>query len=1126
MVDEDEDAVADDGMDVAGDAAMLCTACGALYDVGVTSCQSRPCGSSQLRSVRRLQQRGEDIAGCLVCGARGSGTVRVFETGADASGAVITTSLYQNLPASHDPLDRERPGQGRRLLMFSDSRQAAAYFAPYVEDSYARLQRRRLLSQGLLSAGADRSPASVSDLVFETRRMAADVKNFKRRTTAQEQMREVAPWVMAEVLSTDDRQSLEGLGLVSITLDQDPAWRAPAPLLSLGLSEDEAWAFLQELLRTLRQQGAVTMPEEVPPNHEIFLPRLGPIFARQSGPEPIRKVLSWLPGRGTNRRIDYTSRVLRAVGSEADAGEILGGVWSFLTTPRTDIDWLASRTEEGLGAVHQIDHELLRFAWVTEESPCYRCSVCRRVSPVSLRGICPALACEGVLEEFAPPPREEEHYRSVYRSMHAVPLKALEHTAQWTNKEAATVQQEFIRGDVNALSCSTTFELGVDVGELQAVMLRNMPPTTANYLQRAGRAGRRSGAAALVVTYAQRRSHDLTRFSEPEVMMSGSIRAPYVPLDNVRIDRRHAHSIVLAAFFRWQFANTGRIYRTAGEFFLPADGGADAPVRLVAGFLDPVPDEVTESLRRVLPPSVHGPIGVDSGAWVAGLVDLLERVRLELAADVAELDSLRDEAAQAHKFQLAERYKRVGNTLRARDLLGFLANRNVVPKYGFPVDSVELRTGYSEAQHQVGTKLDLSRDLSQAIYEYAPDATLVAGGLLWTSRGIYRLPGRELQEFSYHVCRRCGGFRQAVADVDAHCQHCGEVAETAPRLLTVPEFGFVAGKKPVRPGARPPKASWSGAVHVLRQSEEAREHTAPMPGGKVQVRVGPRGRLIAIADGPGRAGYWICDWCGHGETAMGRPRKHDHLLKGKPCDGRSRRMDLAHTYETDLLTLDLKIPGVDLHQETMKSVLYAVLEAACETLEIARNDIGGALAPTGPTSWSLVLYDAVPGGAGHVLMVEAALKKVLAAALRRVTECDCGPETSCYGCLRSYGNQRDHEDLSRGSAADVLRRLLGGDARRTEATADPAWLLPAEWRAVYEHAMPEERSLLVELAGADLPRPSVGLESEEGIPLSVSWPGHRVAVRRELTDDEVIQLVAAGWTVVDPSLDQIAAALG
>ena len=138
----------------------------------------------------------------------------------------------------------------------------------------------------------------------------------------------------------------------------------------------------------------------------------------------------------------------------------------------------------------------------------------------------------------------------MYRHLNPVPLTAREHTAQLMSSEAADIQQQFLRGEVNALSCSTTFELGVDVGELQSVVMRNMPPTTANYVQRAGRAGRRTASAALVVTYAQRRSHDLSRFADPKMMVAGQVRAPYVPLGNERIDRRHAHSVALAAFFR------------------------------------------------------------------------------------------------------------------------------------------------------------------------------------------------------------------------------------------------------------------------------------------------------------------------------------------------------------------------------------------------------------------------------------------------------------------------------------------------------------------------------------------------------------------------------------------------
>ncbi|BBY36831.1 DEAD/DEAH box helicase [Mycobacterium mantenii] len=1131
LTDEDETASVDDGDDISADTAKLCTNCGALATQDAQTCAG--CGNSDMRSVRKLKQRGEEIAGCLVCGARGAATVRVFETGSDASGAVITTALYQNLPVADSPHGATLPGEGRKLLAFSDSRQAAAYFAPYLEDSYSRLQRRRLISQGMIAAHADEEPVAVEDIIFKTRAKAQAVKHFPARMTAQQAGRVVAPWVMAEVLATDDRQSLEGLGLISISLFRDPHWPAPAPLLQLGLTEDEAWSFLQELVRTLRQQGAVTMPEDVPPNDEIFAPRLGPIRVRESGPEAIRKVLSWLPGRGTNRRVDYARRVLAALGREMDVEQLLKGVWSYLTRPETPVDWLTSSTETGLGRVYQLDHECLQLTWVNEDSPVFQCRVCRRVAPFSVRGVCPALGCDGALEEFVPPPPDEDrdHYRTLYRSMNAVPLKTKEHTAQWINTEAAKIQHEFVRGEINALSCSTTFELGVDVGELQAVMLRNMPPSTANYLQRAGRAGRRSGAAALVVTYAMRRSHDLTRFNEPEILISGQVRAPYVPLVNTRIDRRHAHSVALAAFFRWLFETTGRIDRKAGEFFLHQDGN-EPSVDLVKTFLTPVPNDVTEALERILPTEVATELNLASEEWASVLIELIDRVRDELRTEVGTMKELEQKASDEGKHALAQRYQKVGNTLRKRDLLGFLANRNVLPKYGFPVDSVELRTNFGRGTTS-GALLDLSRDLSQAIYEYAPEAEIVAGGHLWTSRGIYRLPGRELQEYLYQVCKRCGGFRYGIESAEQQCQHCGEVSQSAARTITIPEFGFVAAPDPEKPGPRPPRRSWSGAVHVLAEPPEARTYTVQMNGGTAAVSAGPRGRLIALADGPSKMGFWVCDWCGHGSPRVlnpQRPPKHSHLLKNQPCNGPQRLLDLGHVYETDLLSIDGNVFGYRATQSAWQSVMYAIVEAASETLEIAREDIGGSLTPAGADHWSITLFDAVPGGAGHVLQVEQNLSQVLAAALRRVSECECGPETSCYGCLRSYQNQRDHDNLSRGAAEQVLRRLInnGGEIDipvHVEKVVVIPECLPRDWIGLYKDAFGTERDLLVALAEAGAPRPELGFESAGGVPISVAWPDRLIAAEIGLEPEDRDELGSEGWSVL-PTADLLALLAG
>jgi ATP-dependent helicase YprA (DUF1998 family) len=70
-----------------------------------------------------------------------------------------------------------------------------------------------------------------------------------------------------------------------------------------------------------------------------------------------------------------------------------------------------------------------------------------------------------------------------------------------------------------------------------------------------------------------------------------------------------------------------------------------------------------------------------------------------------------------------------------------------------------------------------------------------------------------------------------------------------------------------------------------------------------------------------------------------------------------------------------------------------------------------------------MIYDNVPGGAGHARRIGDHFDVVLRAALHRVEDCECGPETSCYECLRNYANQPYHELLARQPAINVLQQL-------------------------------------------------------------------------------------------------------
>ena len=101
------------------------------------------------------------------------------------------------------------------------------------------------------------------------------------------------------------------------------------------------------------------------------------------------------------------------------------------------------------------------------------------------------------------------HYARLYSSSHSEPLYIKEHTAQLAKDQQTRYQEAFVQKKINALSCSTTFEMGVDVGSLETVYMRDVPPSPSNYVQRAGRAGRAKHSAAFVMTLS------LIHISEP-----------------------------------------------------------------------------------------------------------------------------------------------------------------------------------------------------------------------------------------------------------------------------------------------------------------------------------------------------------------------------------------------------------------------------------------------------------------------------------------------------------------------------------------------------------------------------------------------------------------------------------
>lgn len=165
-------------------------------------------------------------------------------------------------------------------------------------------------------------------------------------------------------------------------------------------------------------------------------------------------------------------------------------------------------------------------------------------------------------------------------------------------------------GDINVLSCSTTFELGVDVGELEAVLLRNVPPSAANYVQRAGRAGRRSSSVGFIITFAQLRPHDTQAFYRALELVAGRVSAPRIPARNSRIIRRHVHSVAVSRFLR-RLVSSGQPWpRTAGAFFEPDP--AASPCSQFRAYLAVHDPPLLDELSRIVSAELHQELGIQT----------------------------------------------------------------------------------------------------------------------------------------------------------------------------------------------------------------------------------------------------------------------------------------------------------------------------------------------------------------------------------------------------------------------------------------------------------------------------------------------------------------------------------
>ena len=506
--------------------------------------------------------------------------------------------------------------KARKLLCFTDHRQRAAAFPSLLEEeTFLHDMGRRILQVlhreqrnfDFVGLGELLADEEVSDPQF-----FLPVSRFPDEELDAKGKKDL--WIAETFgyfgIPDSARESAEDFGLVSVEYSLGDADKADFRKIlgDSGLSAIEADSLLQVLLSFMRQRKAFTLPKG---RVQADAPAFGRVTAdiayvlRRHG---IRNTNGWLPQANSSKDNVFTDYLRRALRIPRDAVLILAErIWDFLVQRALLI--------ESKGT-WKLDHERLRVVPVVPESR-HVCNRCGIVSAYSVRKCCPRKECDGMLEQQAfdaGAPNIIARWVAGQGQPQFSTLKSEEHTAQIEKNLAKQIEDKFRDEGVNLLSSTTTFEMGINIGDLQKVLLRNAPPSSANYVQRVGRAGRGKEKNCVCVTLCRRTKYDADAWNNPPRLMSGAVRPPTVFIQNRVIAQRHFNALVFSRFLRIRIADENVLGRPGQqirlEVFLPTDSRQSIPetwfrVRPVSVFLDFL-SWLTQQTEKTLSPQKQG----------------------------------------------------------------------------------------------------------------------------------------------------------------------------------------------------------------------------------------------------------------------------------------------------------------------------------------------------------------------------------------------------------------------------------------------------------------------------------------------------------------------------------------
>lgn len=1028
----------------------MCTVCGTIHSEKLSQCQNDLCSrTEQMMKVIVWEQKPKSCAACNATG-RGYPTIRETQSAAVADVMILAQDMLSSMPEK----------KFQKLLIFTDNRQEAAHQAGWMKKRSERFRLRHVLYRTLHSAKRTWGFDSLVDQVLDT---AQNEYILPRRAFDRKDQETFVRWVLLEEFATPQRKlgNIENLGLAKVeydglTIGNDSAFFSKWANI-FGIEPEEVINVIRVILNYGRRHHAVSDPlflriwgykdlefrKGIITASDYQKPILLLLNATQN-PKTRTYTMGWI-SRGS--RSGVQSIVKKSIKNDnlkpeeitEQVNNFLTELWKLLLDRSILVRKTIKTKRFGKIQEYQLDEPGYKInidkIGISEAQDRFVCKSCKISSTIPLPTMkCGQYSCIGTMEKAG---RDEENYDVVrYTKQSPVPLKPYEHTAQIPKGDREKIETEFKKeqGKYNCIVATPTLELGVDIGALEMVLMRNAPPTPANYSQRSGRAGRRH-RIAVIFTYTGLSNHDRYFFDNPPMLISGEIRIPSFSMQNNVLVRKHVHSSVLTAL--WQLVNDSEreiIRKTfpifIWEYFQEKKETEDESHPIISYLKNPPTfselEQLIEKYREPIIQKIHDIFLTNWPAEDKYIVteQELEKYVFEMPAKLEEhvrrlfnqiktyrnlLKSyskkiLDDQYLTREEENERRKYQNALDTFSRHDqltyTLTFLSNDGFLPGYTLARDSSLARC--------LEPYQEIVRPPPLALREMTPATKIYANMNIFqvTKVDFFKFKKEDEDADKVALFHTMGYDIKNNRIFDPASRTSESIEDESIKFESAHLYDVEMEKLNPIDDRRDYRARTSFEVQGVLLNTHAGGHQGKI--GDITWRYLKREQIRLVNLGPklqvtkNKIGFPICEKCGETRSPFASDSELENFenVHQKRCKIKNIKNLAFHIdFDSDVLCL-----GPYNHYSDAINVKEAILNRARNILDMGNLEIEGFVNSEGEQSFWTVLYDPTPGGSGLLPQILNYWKKIIQSGITFHNSCSC--KQACYSCMKNFSNQQ------------------------------------------------------------------------------------------------------------------------